>query len=52
MWGLLFLWSMCVFGYIFVVVEKGVCVSDYRGLELCKVGIVGWVVQWVVSVGG
>jgi hypothetical protein len=36
-WGLLFLWSLCVFGYISVVLEKGVCVRDFRGLGLCKV---------------
>jgi hypothetical protein len=40
-WGLLFLWSLCVFGYISVVVEEGVYVRDCRGLGLCKVGIVG-----------
>jgi hypothetical protein len=40
-WGLQFLWSLCVFWYIFVVVEDGVCVRDCRGLALCKVGIVG-----------
>jgi hypothetical protein len=40
-WGLLFLWSLYVFGYISVVVEEGVCVRDCRGLGLCKVGIVG-----------
>jgi hypothetical protein len=39
-WGLLFLWSLCVLGYISVV-EKGVSVSDCRGLRLCRVGIVG-----------
>jgi hypothetical protein len=38
---LLFLLSLCVFGYISVVVEEGVCVRDCRGLGLCKVGIVG-----------
>jgi hypothetical protein len=32
---------VCVFGYISVVVEEGVCVRDSRGLVLCKVGIVG-----------
>jgi hypothetical protein len=37
---LLFLLSLCVFGYISVVVEEGVCVRDCRGLGLCKVGIV------------
>jgi hypothetical protein len=35
-----FLWSLCVFGYISVVAEKGVCVRDFRGLGLCKVGTV------------
>jgi hypothetical protein len=30
-----------VFGYISIV-KEGVCVKDYRGLGLCKVGIVGW----------
>jgi hypothetical protein len=39
--GLLFLWSLCVFWYISVVVEVGVFVRDCRGLGLCKVGIVG-----------
>jgi hypothetical protein len=39
-WGLLFLWSLCVFGYISVVVEEGVCVRDCRDLRLCN-GIVG-----------
>jgi hypothetical protein len=38
--GLLFLWSLCVFWYISVV-EEGVFVKDYKGLGLCKVGIVG-----------
>jgi hypothetical protein len=47
-WGLLFLWSLCVFGYISVVVEEGGCVLDCRGLGLYKFGIVG--VQWVMSV--
>jgi hypothetical protein len=40
-WGLLFLWSLCVFGYISFAVEKGVCVRDCKGLGLCKVDIVG-----------
>jgi hypothetical protein len=31
-----------VFGYISVVIEKGVCVMDFRSLGLCKAGIVGW----------
>jgi hypothetical protein len=39
--GLLFLWSLYVFGYISVVVEEGVCVRDCSGLGLCKVFIVG-----------
>jgi hypothetical protein len=30
-----------MFGFISVVVE-GACVRDSRGMELCKVGIVGW----------
>jgi hypothetical protein len=38
--GLLFLWSFCVFGYISVVVEEGVCVRDCRDLWLHKVTIV------------
>jgi hypothetical protein len=38
--GLLFLWSLCVFGYISVVVEEGVYFRNCRGLGLCKVGIV------------
>jgi hypothetical protein len=40
-WRLLFLLSLCVFGYMSVVVEEGVFVKDCRGLELCKVAIVG-----------
>jgi hypothetical protein len=40
-WGLLFLWSLCMFGYISVIVEEGVCVKDYRVLGLYKVGTVG-----------
>jgi hypothetical protein len=39
-WGLLFLWSLCVFGYISFTIEEGVCVKDCRSLGLCKVGIV------------
>jgi hypothetical protein len=44
-WGkqlgeLLFLWFLCVFGYISVVVEEGVCVRDWRHFGLCKVSIV------------
>jgi hypothetical protein len=39
-WGLLFLWSLCVFGYISVFGEEGACVRDYRGLGLCEVGMV------------
>jgi hypothetical protein len=31
----------CEFGYIFAVVEEGVCVRDCRGLGLYKVGMVG-----------
>jgi hypothetical protein len=41
-WRLLVLWSLCVFGYISVVVEEGVCVRDCRGFGLYKVSIVGW----------
>jgi hypothetical protein len=41
-WGLLFLWSFCMFGSFSVVVEEVVCVRGCRGLGLCKVGIVGW----------
>jgi hypothetical protein len=40
-WGLLFLWSLCVFGYISVIVKEDVCVRDCRGLGLYKVGLVG-----------
>jgi hypothetical protein len=36
MWELLFLWSLCLFGYISVVVEDGVCVRDCRGLGCVK----------------
>jgi hypothetical protein len=43
-WGLLFLWSLCVFEYISVAVEEGVCIRDCRGLGLCKDGIVGCLV--------
>jgi hypothetical protein len=43
-WGLLFLLSLCVFGYISVIVEEDVCVRDCRCLGLCKVGIVGCLV--------
>jgi hypothetical protein len=39
--GLLFLWSLFVFGYISVVVEEGVCVRNCRGFRLYKVVIVG-----------
>jgi hypothetical protein len=41
LWGLLLLWSLCVFGYISVVIAEGVCVRDCRCLGLCKVGIIG-----------
>jgi hypothetical protein len=41
-WRLLLLWSLCVFGCIFVVVVEGAHVRGCRGLGLCKVGIVGW----------
>jgi hypothetical protein len=40
--GLLLLKSLCVIGYISVVVEEDVCVRDYRDLGLCKVGIARW----------
>jgi hypothetical protein len=43
-WGLLFLLSLCVFGCISVVAEKGVWVRDWRVLGLRKVGVVGWLV--------
>jgi hypothetical protein len=43
-WWLLFLWSLCVFEYIYVFVEEGFCVRDCKGLELCKVCIVGCLV--------
>jgi hypothetical protein len=36
-----FLWSLCVFGCISIVVE-GACVRNCRGMGLCKVGKVGW----------
>jgi hypothetical protein len=36
-----FLWFLCVFGYISVVVEEGVCVRDCRCLGLYNVSIVG-----------
>jgi hypothetical protein len=39
---LLFLCSLCLFGYIFVVVEEDICVRNCRGLGLCRVVIVGW----------
>jgi hypothetical protein len=34
--GLLVLWSLCVFGFISVVIVKGAYVRDCRGLGLCK----------------
>jgi hypothetical protein len=37
-----FLWSLSVFGCVSVVVVEGASVRDFRGLELCKVGIVDW----------
>jgi hypothetical protein len=40
-WGLLFLWSLCLFEYISVVIEEGVCIRDCRCLGLYKFGIVG-----------
>jgi hypothetical protein len=40
--GCWFLWPLCVFGYISVVVVEGACVRDFRGLGFCKVGIVVW----------
>jgi hypothetical protein len=39
-WGLLFC-VPCVFGYISVVVEEGVCVRVCKDLGLYTVGIVG-----------
>jgi hypothetical protein len=44
-WRLVYLWSLCVFRYVSVVVEEGVCVRDCRGLGLYKVGIVDWSVS-------
>jgi hypothetical protein len=41
-WGCWFLFSLCVFGCIFVILEEVVCVRDCRTLGLCNVGIVGW----------
>jgi hypothetical protein len=41
-WALLFLWSLCVFGCISVVVVEGACVRGFRGFGLYKIGIVGW----------
>jgi hypothetical protein len=38
--GCWFLWPLCVFGFISVVVEC-VCVRDCKGLGLCIVGTVG-----------
>jgi hypothetical protein len=35
------LWSLYVFGYIFIVVVLGACVRDCRGLGLCIVGTIG-----------
>jgi hypothetical protein len=48
-WGLPFLWPFCVFVYISVV-EEGVCVRDCRGLGLCKISKVIWVMS--VKEGG
>jgi hypothetical protein len=50
-WGLLFLWSLCVFLYIFVVVEEGVSVRDCGCLGLCRIGIVGCLVGDVCEGG-
>jgi hypothetical protein len=44
------LWPLCVFGCISVVVA-GVFVRDCRGLELCKIGTVGYLAG-VECVGG
>jgi hypothetical protein len=35
MWGLLLLWSLCMFGYISVI-EEGVCARDCRGWGCVK----------------
>jgi hypothetical protein len=40
--GCWFLWSLCVFGCISVVVVEGASVRDCKGYGLCKVVIVGW----------
>jgi hypothetical protein len=37
-WKLLGFVVLVVFGYISIVVVKGACVSDCRGLGLCTVG--------------
>jgi hypothetical protein len=39
--GCWFLWSLCVFRCIYVVLQ-GAFVRDFRDLGLCKVGIVSW----------
>jgi hypothetical protein len=49
--GLLFLWSLCVFGCISVI-EEGVCVRDCRSLVLYKVGIIGCSVDNECEKGG
>jgi hypothetical protein len=38
--GCCILWSLCLLGYISVVVVEGVCVRDCRGLGLCTFGTV------------
>jgi hypothetical protein len=40
--GCWFLWSLCVFRCICIVVVEGACVRDCRGFGSCKVGIVSW----------
>jgi hypothetical protein len=40
-YGGCFLWSLCMFGYISVVVKENVSFRDCRCLVLCKVGIIG-----------
>jgi hypothetical protein len=39
--GFCILWPLCVFDCISVVLVEGICVRDFRGLELCAVGTVG-----------
>jgi hypothetical protein len=51
-WGLLFLWCLCVFGYISVIVEEGISVRDCRDSGLCTVCIVGCSVGEECKEGG